>query len=86
MPRYISSHTLGCLPKPAFAALCATLFRTEGARVQRIVAGQIGGIMLIEFEAVDQDAAAGWLATNKLRPTWLMRLDFESTAGSLRDL
>lgn len=86
MPRYISLHTLGCLPKPAFAALCKTLFASEGARVMRIAAGQIAEKMLVEFEAIDHDAAQAWLRATRLNPAWLMRLDYESTDGSLHEL
>ncbi|MBC5806602.1 MAG: hypothetical protein GIW96_10365 [Candidatus Eremiobacteraeota bacterium] len=86
MPRYISLHGLGCLPKPAFVALCKKTFADTGARVLRVSAGQIAGKMLIEFEAESQDAARGWLAGAKLAPLWLMRVDYESRDGTVEDL
>ncbi len=86
MPRYISLHALGCLPKPAFVALCKKTFADEGARVLRISAGQIAGKMLIEFEAESQEAARGWLAGAKLTPLWLMRVDYQSQNGSVEDV
>lgn len=86
MPRYISLHTLGCLPKPAFAALCKTLFATLGARVKRICAGQVAEKMLLEFEADDREAAQSWLASNRLVAAWLMRVDYESYDGNLQEM
>lgn len=85
MPRYVSLHALGCLPKPAFASLCKKLFAADPP-AQRIVAGQIGEKMLVEFEARDERAAADWLRTNRLSALWLLRLDLESTDGTTHDL
>ena len=85
MPRYLSLHALGCLPKPAFAALCRILFATaDGAR--RVVAGQIGEKMLVEFDATDRAAADEWLRTHKLNAIWVVRLDYESTNGDIAEL
>lgn len=88
MPRYLSLHTLGCLPKPAFGALCKTLFAAAeaGVRVRRIVAGQIGEKMLIEFDAASAEAAQTWLAANKLKAQWLLRIDYESDDGTLHEM
>ena len=86
MPRYISLHILGCLPKPAFAALCAKLFTAASTPIRRVVAGQIAEKMLIEFDAGDHDSALAWLRANKLVPAWLMRVDYESRDGSLTEL
>ena len=85
MARYLSSHALGCLPKPAFARLCRDIFAAGDGAV-RIVAGQIGERMLVEFEAQDGDAAIAWLRAHKLTPSWLVRLDYESTNGQLLEL
>lgn len=85
MARYLSLHALGCLPKPAFAALCRDVFAT-GEGIRRIVAGQIGEKLLVEFDAPDADAAAAWLRARKLRPLWLLRLDYESTDGDVVEL
>ncbi len=85
MPRYISLHVLGCLPKPAFAALCNKLF-SDSESTRRIVAGQVAGKMLVEFEAADGDDAETWLRTRRLQPSWIMRVDYESTDGSLHEL
>jgi hypothetical protein len=84
MPRYLSLHALGCLPKPAFASLCSKLFQSAGMR--RAIAGQIGEKLLVEFDAADEPAARAWLRANKLDPLWLLRIDFESTSGSLQEL
>jgi len=85
MARYLSSHALGCLPKPAFAKLCRTIF-AAGDGVLRIVAGQIGERLLVEFEAQDGEAAAAWLRAHKLAPSWVLRVDYESTDGEVREL
>jgi hypothetical protein len=84
MARYLSNHALGCLPKPAFASLCSKLFATSVVR--RIIAGQVGEKMLVEFDAADQTSADAWLRANKLTPLWVMRIDFESTDGTVRGL
>jgi hypothetical protein len=85
MPRYVSLHALGCLPRPALASLCQKLFAAQPP-ARRVIAGQIGEKLLVEFDAPDEPAASAWLATNRLRPLWLLRLDFESTDGSVRDV
>ena len=85
MARYISLHALGCLPKVVFASLCRRLFSAEPP-ARRIVAGQIGEKMMVEFDAADATSAMAWLATHKLTPQWLLRLDYESTDGNVVDL
>jgi len=85
MPRYVSLHALGCLPKPAFASLCAKLF-SAAPPARRVIAGQIGEKMLVEFEAPDEPAARAWLAENRLQPLWLLRVDLESTGGAVCEL
>jgi len=85
MARYLSLHALGCLPKPAFATLCRSVF-DSGGQARRIVAGQIGEKMLVEFEVSDADEASAWLRERKLTPVWIMRLDYESDDGSVREI
>ncbi len=85
MPRYVSLHALSCLPKPAFASLCARIFSGSPA-VIRIIAGQVGEKMLVEFDAPDAPSAEAWLRANKLPPLWVLRLDYESTDGRVADL
>ena len=86
MARYLSLHALGCLPKPAFAALCRSLFGAGATGARRILAGQIAEKLLVEFEAANEDAAAAWLRERRLEPLWVMRLDYESVDGMVRDL
>ena len=86
MVRYISLHALGCLPKPAFAVLCKKLFAASGATVRHVAAGQVAEKMLVEFDAADQVEALAWLRQNKLTPVWLVRVDYESTDGTLIEL
>ncbi len=85
MPRYVSLHALGCLPKPAFASLCARIFSGSTA-AHRIIAGQVGEKMLVEFDAPDAPSAEAWLRANKLTPLWVLRLDYESTDGRIAEL
>jgi hypothetical protein len=86
MARYLSLHALGCLPKPALASLCRSVFESERAIVRRIVAGQVAEKLLVEFEASDAEAAATWLRERRLTPLWVMRVDYESDDGELREL
>jgi hypothetical protein len=86
MARYLSLHALGCLPKPAFVALCQKLFASSGATVRRVFAGQIAEKLLVEFDAADSDAAAAWLRERKLTPQWIMRVDYESDDESVREV
>ena len=85
MARYVSLHVLGCLPKPALAVLCQNLFASR-ATVRRILAGQIAEKLLVEFDADDAEAAAAWLRERKLTPQWVMRVDYESDDGSVREI
>lgn len=85
MARYLSLHALGCLPKPAFARLCGEIFGSDDGAC-RIVAGQIGEKLLVEFDARDAEEAASWLKSHKLTPLWTIRLDYESTDGEVREL
>ncbi len=86
MPRYLSLHALGCLPKSAFSSLCRSMFAPSGAAVRRICAGQVAEKMLVEFDAPDGDAALAWLRKNKLTPLWVMRIDYESSDGTVLEL
>ncbi len=85
MARYLSLHALGCLPKQAFAALCRNLF-TPAARTRRVIAGQIAEKLLVEFDADDAQAASSWLHEHRLAPLWIMRIDYESVDGDVREL
>ena len=85
MARYLSLHALGCLPKPALARLCQSVFEV-GGQARRILAGQIAEKLVVEFEAPDADRAAAWLREHKLAPLWVMRVDYESDDGSVREL
>jgi hypothetical protein len=84
--RYLSLHALGCLPKPAFAALCRSLFASGGAATRRILAGQVAEQLLVEFDAPDAGSAAAWLRERRLTPLWVMRVDYESSDGALVEL
>ena len=84
MARYLSLHALGCLPKPALATLCRSVFAAGGAR--RILAGQVAEKLLVEFDAADANAAAAWLRERKLTPVWVMRVDYESCGGEVTEL
>ena len=86
MARYLSLHALGCLPKPAFAALCRSVFDSGAGSARRILAGQIAEQLLVEFDAPDADSAAAWLRDRRLTPLWVMRVDYESSDGSVTEL
>lgn len=86
MARYLSLHALGCLPKPALAALCRSVFESGAGSARRILAGQIAEQLLVEFDAPDADSAASWLRERKLIPLWVMRVDYESRDGTVLEL
>ncbi len=52
----------------------------------RISAGSVAEQLLVEFEAPNAAAAATWLRERKLIPQSLLRIDYESTDGSVHDL
>ena len=54
MAIYFSAHTTACLTKQALRELMEGLLAAREVKVRRAVVSQIGGRMLVEAEALDQ--------------------------------
>ncbi len=81
MPLYFSSHTTACLTKQALRELMRELLAGTQVKVRRSVASQIGGRMLIEAEAQDQETLEKWFKDRRLNCEWLMRIDLDARDG-----
>jgi hypothetical protein len=83
MPRYLSLHTLACLTRQGAEQLAAQLQRAPGFTVRRLVVNMTEGKMLVEYEAADRQAIAGWFEGEKFHHDWLFRVEFEAQDGKL---
>jgi len=63
MARYVSQHTLACLTRQGAEQLAKQLPASGAATTRRVLVNLVDGIMLVEFDAVDRDAAEQWLAS-----------------------
>ena len=84
MPRYISQHTLACLTRQGAEALAARLHGAKDVKARRVLVNMQEGKMLVEFDAAGREELEKWLAMEKFHYDWLLRVEFESTDGSLR--
>jgi hypothetical protein len=84
MPRYISQHTLACLTRQGAEALATRLHVATEVKARRILVNMQEGKMLVEFDAAGREELEKWLATEKFHYDWLLRVELESTDGSLR--
>jgi hypothetical protein len=84
MPRYISQHTLACLTRQGAEALAARLHDAKDVKARRVLVNMQEGKMLVEFDAAGREELEKWLAMEKFHYDWLLRVEFESTDGSLR--
>ena len=82
MPRYISQHTLACLTRQGADELSKRLHGGGQITARRILFNMQEGKMLAEFDAPGREELEKWLAAGKFHFDWLMRLEFESIAGS----
>ena len=86
MPRYISQHTLACLTRQGAEALAVRLHGATDVKAQRVLVNTQEGKMLVEFDAAGREELEKWLAAEKFHYDWLLRVELESTDGSLRTL
>jgi hypothetical protein len=82
MPRYISQHTLACLTRQGAEQLSKRLHEGGQVTARRVLFNMQEGKMLAEFDAPGREELEKWLAAGKFHFDWLLRLEFESTAGS----
>jgi hypothetical protein len=85
VPLYYSSHVTACLTKQAIRQLMSDAFRAHEVKVRRAVASQLGGRMLLEVEAGDQDTLERWITANRLNAEWVMRIDLEGDGDGVRE-
>lgn len=83
MPRYISQHTLACLTRQGAEELVARLHRPAPVSARRVLVNLHEGKMLVEFDAASREALQKWLADEGLHFDWLLRVELESSDGSL---
>ena len=86
MPRYISQHTLACLTRQGAEELGRRLFSAKPVSTRRVLVNMQEGKMVVEFDAPSREELEKWLAAEKFHFDWLLRLEFEFEAGSLRPL
>lgn len=85
MPLYFSSHVTACLTKQALRELMSRAFGAREVTVRRAVASQLGGRMLLEIDAPDQDSIEKWIKANRLNAEWVMRIDLDGEPGSVQE-
>ena len=85
MPLYFSSHVTACLTKQALRQLMAEAFEAREVKVCRAVASQLGGRMLLEIEATDQNTIEKWIEANRLNAEWVMRIDLDGKPESVEE-
>jgi hypothetical protein len=86
MPRYISQHTLACLTRQGAEELARRILAAKPVTGRRLLVNMQEGKMVVEFEAASREELEKWLAAEKFHFDWLLRLEFEFEAGSLRPL
>jgi hypothetical protein len=84
MARYISQHTLACLTRQGADELVRRLQHGAEVKVRRVLVNMHEGKMLVEFDAPGREELENWLATQKFHFNWLLRVEYESTGGSLQ--
>jgi hypothetical protein len=86
MPRYLSQHTLACLTRQGAEELAKRLHAATQVQARRVLVNMHEGKMLVEFDAPGRDELEKFLATEKFHFDWILRLELESSDGSLHPL
>jgi hypothetical protein len=81
MPLYFSAHTTACLTKQALKQLMQELLAATEVRVRRAVSSQIGGRMITEAEAPDQQMLEKFFEARYINCEWIMRIDIDAREG-----
>ena len=84
MPRYLSQHTLACLTRQGAEELSKRILGAKSVTARRVLVNMQEGKMLAEFDASSREEMEKWLATEKFHFDWLLRLEYETTDGTLR--
>ncbi len=84
MALYISQHTLACLTRQGAEELTRRLQGAKTVRARRVLVNMQEGKMLVEFEAASRGELEKWLGSEKFHFDWLLRIELESTDGTLR--
>ncbi len=89
MPRFVSVHVTSCMTRQDVDRLVRRFFQdTSGdVRCLRVQCDTVAGRMVCEWEGPDSDTIKNWLVAKNVRfrgtEEWLMRVQMESTDGTL---
>jgi len=73
VPTYFSMHIIACLTRQALTQLISTLQAAQEVKLVRASASQMGGRLLCEFEAPDQETLLAFLAAQRMEHEWIIR-------------
>jgi hypothetical protein len=86
MPRYLSQHTLACLTRQGAEELARRVHAAKEVTARRVLVNMQEGKMLVEFDAPDRAQMEKWLAAEKFHFDWLLRIEFETSDGTLKPI
>ena len=86
MARYLTQHTLACLTRQGAAELARQFSGAAEVSAKRSVFNLVEGKMLAEFEAADRETLERWMAREKIHFDWILRLEWEFSAGEMKPL
>ena len=84
MARYISQHTLACLTRQGAQELSSRIMGAKSVTARRVLVNMQEGKMLAEFDAPDREELEKWLTAEKFHFDWLLRLEYETSGGTLQ--
>ena len=85
MALYFSAHTTACLTKQALRVLIQGLLEAHEVKIHRCVASQIGGRMLVEAEAPDQQTLERCFESRWINCEWVMRIDLDAQGRRVKE-
>lgn len=84
MPRYLSQHTLACLTRQGAEELARRILAAQSVTARRVLVNMQEGKMLAEFDATTREELEKWMAAEKFHFDWLLRIEFETSNGTLK--